>query len=182
MASLPRSADIAIVGGGVHGASLASHFARKRAGRVLLVERKFLASGPTGRSTAMVRRFYGMDFFTRTASAAADIFQHWHDVIGGGDPGFRQLGYLVLVGPDEAAHLTRNVACAQAIGARVRLISPADVKALVPAITIEDIVAASYEESPVTPTPPPRPTRSRTGRASSGRRSCPTRPFMPSLA
>jgi sarcosine oxidase subunit beta len=146
MASLPRSADIVIIGGGVHGASLAYHFARKQAGHVLLVERKFLASGPTGRSTAMVRRFYGMDFFTRTASAAADIFQHWRDVIGGGDPGFQQVGYLVLVGSDEAANLTRNVARAQAIGARVRLISSADVKALVPAITVEDVVTASYEE------------------------------------
>src|SRR6516162_8771655 len=109
MASLPRSADIVIIGGGVHGASLAYHFARKRAGRVVLVERRFLASGPTGRSTAMVRRFYGLDFFTRTASAAADIFQRWRDVIGG-DPGFQQVGYLVLVGPGEAEHLRRNVA------------------------------------------------------------------------
>jgi sarcosine oxidase subunit beta len=146
MASLPRSADIVIIGGGVHGASLAYHFARKRLGRVLLVEAKFLASGPTGRSTAMVRRFYGMDFFTRTASAAADIFQNWRDVVGGGDPGFQQVGYLVLVGPDEAAHLARHVDRAQAIGARVRLISPAEVKAFVPSITVEDLVAASYEE------------------------------------
>jgi sarcosine oxidase, subunit beta len=146
MATLPRSADIVIIGGGVHGASLAYHFARKRAGRVLLVERKFPASGPTGRSTAMVRRFYGMDFFTHTASAAADIFQHWRDVIGGGDPGFQQVGYLVLVGSAEAANLTGNVARAQRIGARVRLVSPADVKALVPAIMVDDIVTASYED------------------------------------
>ena len=145
MARLPRSADIVIIGGGVHGASLAYHFARKRAGRVLLVERKFLASGPTGRSTAMVRRFYGMDFFTRTASAAADIFQNWRDVIGGGDPGFQQVGYLVLVSSSEEANLARNVARAQAIGARVTLISPDDVKALVPPITVEDLAAASYE-------------------------------------
>ncbi|PYM66685.1 MAG: hypothetical protein DMD79_02370 [Candidatus Rokuibacteriota bacterium] len=145
MATLPRSADVVIIGGGVHGVSLAYHLARKRAGRVLLVERKFLASGPTGRSTAMVRRFYGMDFFTRTASAAADIFQHWRDVIGGGDPGFQQVGYLVLVGQREAGNLARNVSRARAIGARVTLISPTDVKALVPAITVEDIAAASYE-------------------------------------
>jgi sarcosine oxidase subunit beta len=145
MASLPRAADVVIIGGGVHGASLAYHFARKRAGRVLLVERKFLAAGPTGRSTAMVRRFYGMDFFTRTASAAADVFQNWQAVIGGGDPGFQQVGYLVLVGPSEAANLAFNVARAQAIGARVTLISPGDVKALVPAITVEDLALASYE-------------------------------------
>ncbi len=145
MASLPRAADVVVIGGGVHGASLAYHLARKRAGRVLLIERKFLASGPTGRSTAMVRRFYGLDFFTRTASAAADVFQRWRDVIGGGDPGFNQVGYLVVVGPDEAENLTWNVARAQAVGARVRLISPAEVKALVPAMAVDDLAVASYE-------------------------------------
>src|SRR2546426_1823621 len=106
MATLPRSADVVIIGGGVHGASLAYHLARKRAGRVLLVERKFLASGPTGRSTAMVRRFYGMDFFTRTASAAADIFQHWRDVIGGGGPPLPQGGYPPLAWPTEGGGLS----------------------------------------------------------------------------
>jgi sarcosine oxidase subunit beta len=145
MATLPRTADVVIIGGGVHGASLAYHFARKQAGRVLLVEKKFLASGPTGRSTAMVRRYYGMDFFTRTASAAADVFQQWAEVIGGGDPGFRQVGYLVLVGEDEAPILRRNVTRAQEIGARVQLIQPNDVKALVPEIAVDDLALASYE-------------------------------------
>jgi sarcosine oxidase subunit beta len=145
MATLPRTADVVIIGGGVHGASLAYHFARKQAGRVLLVERKFLASGPTGRSTAMVRRYYGMDFLTRTASAAADVFQHWTEVIGGGDPGFRQVGYLVLVGEDEAPILRRNVTRAQEIGARVQVIQPSDVKALVPEIAVDDLALASYE-------------------------------------
>ena len=51
MADLPATADIVIVGGGVHGASLAYHLARKKAGRVVLIEQKFIASGPTGRST-----------------------------------------------------------------------------------------------------------------------------------
>src|SRR3989454_9025532 len=72
MVDVPKTADIVIVGGGVHGASLAYHFARKKAGRIVLIEKKFIASGPTGRSTALVRRFYAMDFFTRTASAAAE--------------------------------------------------------------------------------------------------------------
>src|SRR5437867_2933248 len=124
MASLPRAADTVIVGGGVHGASLAYHFARKKAARVLL-GKTFLASGPTGRSTALVRRFYAMDFFTRAGSAAADIFPHCADVIGGdGEPGFRQVGFIVLAGPDDAPHLEQNAFHAQRVGARVKLISP----------------------------------------------------------
>ena len=145
MVDVPRTADIVIIGGGVHGASLAYHFARKRAGRVVLVEKKFLASGPTGRSTALVRRFYGMDFFTRTASAAADVFQRWPDVIGGGDPGFQQVGFIVLVGADEAPHFERNALRAQELGARVTLIAPDDVKTLVPALAVDDLALASYE-------------------------------------
>src|SRR5437899_8804115 len=144
MAMLPRTADVVIVGGGVHGASLAYHLARKRAGQVVLLERAHLASGPTARSTALVRRFYGLDFFTRTASAAADVFQRWGDLIGG-DPGFRQVGFLVLAGPEEAVPLERNVHRARRIGARVELLSAADVMALVPGIDARDVVRASYE-------------------------------------
>src|SRR3989441_2151536 len=146
MVDVPRAADFVIVGGGVHGASLAYHLARKKAGRVLLIEKKFIASGPTGRSTALVRRFYAMDFFTRTASAAAEVFRRWKDVIAGdGDPGFQQVGLLALAGPDKAAHLRHNALQAQKLGAAVALISPADVKALVPAADVHDIALASYE-------------------------------------
>jgi sarcosine oxidase subunit beta len=146
MADVPRSADVVIVGGGVHGASLAYHLARKKAGRVVLVERKFIASGPTGRSTALVRRFYAMDFFTRTATAAAEIFRHWKDVIGGdGDPGFQKVGMLALAGPDTAPHLRHNAERARQLGAGVELIGPAEISTLVPAISVEDVALASYE-------------------------------------
>jgi sarcosine oxidase subunit beta len=87
-----------------------------------------------------------MDFFTRTASAAAEMFRHWKDVIGGdGDPGFQQVGMLVLAGPDTAPHLRHNALRARELGAGVTLISPAEVKALVPAARVDDVALASYE-------------------------------------
>ena len=144
MASAPRTADVVIIGGGVHGASAAYHLARRGAGRVVLVERYWLASGPTSRSTALVRRFYGHDFFTRTASAAADLFQGWAEIVGG-DAGFRQVGFLVLAGAQEAGHLERNVRRAQALGSRVSLATPSEVADLVPAIRVDDVALASWE-------------------------------------
>src|SRR5438309_10556831 len=127
MVDVPKTADIVIIGGGVHGASLAYHFARKKAGRVVLIEKKFIASGPTGRSTALVRRFYAMDFFTRTPSAAAELFCHWKHLVGGdGDSGVSQVGMLALAGPDNAPILGHMAMRAQALGARVQIISPAD--------------------------------------------------------
>src|SRR5256884_4213640 len=74
------------------------------------------------------------------------MFRHWTDVVGGdGDPGFQQVGMLALAGPDKAPHLRHNALQAQKVGARVTLISPADVKALVPAANVDDVALASYE-------------------------------------
>src|SRR5256884_4576409 len=146
MADVSRTADVVIIGGGVHGASAAYHFAHKEAGRILLIEKKFIASGPTGRSTALVRQFYAMDFFTRSACAAHAIFRNWKDVIGGdGDPGFQKVGLLALAGPERAEHLRRNALRAAELGAGVELISPAEVRALVPAMNVDDLALASYE-------------------------------------
>jgi glycine/D-amino acid oxidase-like deaminating enzyme len=145
MADLPRTADVVVVGGGVHGASVAYHLARRRAGRVVLVERKFLASGPTGRSSALVRRFYAMDFLTRTANASAQRFQRWADEVGGGDPGFRQVGIMWLAGEDRAANLRENVRRARALGVNVNLLTPGEIKALVPAINADDLAVAAHE-------------------------------------
>jgi sarcosine oxidase subunit beta len=145
MADVPRTAEVVVVGGGVHGASAAYHLARRRAGRVVLVERKFLASGPTGRSSALVRRFYAMDFLTRTGNASADVFQRWAEQIGGGDPGFRQVGILWLAGPDRAANLEENVRRARTLGVRVNLLTPAELKALVPAMAVDDLAVAAHE-------------------------------------
>jgi sarcosine oxidase subunit beta len=49
------------------------------------------------------------------------------------------------VGEDEAPALRRNVTRARELGARVELIQPADVKALVPEVVVDDLALASYE-------------------------------------
>jgi glycine/D-amino acid oxidase-like deaminating enzyme len=145
MPDIPRAADAVVVGGGVHGASVAYHLARRGAGRVVLLERKFLASGPTGRSSALVRRFYAMDFLTRTANGSADVFRHWAEAVGGGDSGFRQVGILWLAGPDRADDLRANVRRARELGVNVVTLPPAEVQALVPAMAVDDVALGAYE-------------------------------------
>ena len=146
MADLPRTADVVVVGGGVHGASVAYHLAHRRAGRVVLVERKFLASGPTGRSSALVRRFYAMDFLTRTgqclrASIPAVVRRDRRRRPGlpsGRDP-------LARRGPTGRPTSRENVRRARALGVQVNLLTPGELKALVPAITLDDLAVAAHE-------------------------------------
>jgi len=142
---VPISADVIVVGGGVNGASIAYHLARKKAGRVVLLEKRALASGPTGRSTAIVRRFYGSEFFSRMANSAADIFQNWAHTIGGGDPGFRQIGYVVLADAERAPILERNLLRAREVGSRVQLATVSDLQAIVPRMELDGVALGSYE-------------------------------------
>ncbi|MBC6940998.1 MAG: FAD-binding oxidoreductase [Anaerolineae bacterium] len=60
------SPDLLILGGGVHGASLAYHLSA-RGVNVAVIEKRHLAAGATGRSSGLVRMHYDLE--TEAASA-----------------------------------------------------------------------------------------------------------------
>ncbi len=87
-----------------------------------------------------------MDCRRRTGNASADGFQRWSEVIGGGgDPGFRQVGLVWLVGADTAGHLRANVERARTLGAPLGLMAPDEVRRLVPAMEVDDVALAAHE-------------------------------------
>ncbi|MCA9961557.1 MAG: FAD-binding oxidoreductase, partial [Anaerolineales bacterium] len=64
--TMNEKADVIIIGGGIHGASLAFHLAQ-RGIRPLLLEKSFIASGATGRSSGLVRMHYDLEPESRLA-------------------------------------------------------------------------------------------------------------------
>jgi len=87
------TADIVIVGGGVHGCSLAFQLAKAGAGNVVLVEKKHIAAGPTAQSGAMIRALYNEKIHTDLVIASTRMFEQWDEIVGG-DAGFVQQGFL----------------------------------------------------------------------------------------
>ena len=87
------TADIVIIGGGVHGCSLAFHLAAAKAGRVVLLEKKHIASGPTAQSGAMIRALFNVKIYVDLVTASTRMFEKWHEIVGG-DAGFVQAGFL----------------------------------------------------------------------------------------
>src|SRR5579872_1299675 len=87
-------ADIVIVGGGCMGASIAYQLAKAAAGDLLLLERATLASGTTGRSSAIVRQHYSLPTLVRMAQRSLHTFQHFATEVGG-EVGFRRTGLLI---------------------------------------------------------------------------------------
>ncbi|MDP7204220.1 MAG: FAD-binding oxidoreductase, partial [Pirellulaceae bacterium] len=55
------TADIVVIGGGVHGTSTAWHLAKRQAGKIILVEKQGIASGASGWSSANVRLHYTLE-------------------------------------------------------------------------------------------------------------------------
>ena len=142
--SVPRVADAIVIGGGCTGASIAYHLARRGLREVVLLEKRFLASGATGQSSGIVRQHYAYPVTARMATLCLEIFSRFDEAIGG-DAGFTRTGYLALVGPDDRDALVANVAMQQGVGVRTCVLGPAELRELVPQLNIADIAVAAYE-------------------------------------
>jgi sarcosine oxidase subunit beta len=135
--------DVIIIGGGIHGASLAFHLG-KRGVKVIVVERHFLASGATGRSSGLVRMHYDLEPESRLAWSSFQYFRNWSEMVGG-ECGFTRTGFLQLIGEDYVEQLRANVIMHQQIGIPAFLVDARDVKRLAPPFATGDFEVAAYE-------------------------------------
>lgn len=140
---MAETADVVIIGAGVHGASTAFHLAQRGA-RVIVLEREAAASGATGRSSGLVRMHYDLAIESEMAWLSFDYFTNWAQRVGG-DSGFTRTGFIRIVPEDKEEALRANVAEQQRIGIRTSIISAADVHELAPDFTTDDFNIAAYE-------------------------------------
>ena len=139
-----RTADVVIVGGGVTGCSIAFHLAAEGVRDVLVLERRFLASGGTGRSVGVMRQLYPTDSSSRMVLHSLRVFQGFGEITGG-DAGYVQCGALLAVGADQRAALGRTVEAQRGLGIDTRLIGPDDIRELDPRIDPFAVGAAVWE-------------------------------------
>ena len=138
-----ETADIVIVGAGVHGASLAFHLTR-RGVRPHVLEAKFIAAGATGRSSGLVRMHYDLEPESRLAWASFQYFRDWKEIVGG-DCGFTRTGFLQFVRPEFNAQLRANIGMHQRIGIPSLLVTAEDVRRLAPSFFTADFELAAFE-------------------------------------
>jgi len=140
---MTNTADILIIGAGVQGASLAFHLAQ-RGMKALVLEKRFVAAGATGRSSGLIRMHYDVRQDTELAWLSFQYFLNWKEMVGG-ECGFTRTGFLQLVAPADTPLLKANVAMHQAVGVPVLLIGADDVGRLAPSFSTENIERAAYE-------------------------------------
>ena len=141
---IPKTADIVILGAGVMGASIAFHLAKRKAGRIVVIEKDHVASGGSGRSSALVRMHYSYPPEVQLALVSLNIFENWREIVG--EPGeFKQTGFVRIVHPNELERLKQNVDMQRGLGARVELIDRKQLQELQPDWKVEEVQLAAYE-------------------------------------
>ncbi len=149
-----ETADVVVVGGGAIGASIALHLAEKQAGKILLLERKELASGASGKGIGIVRTHYTHPVLAELARCSLEVFHHFKERFGGHESGFNACGYFVLVEASDARTLLNVVEMHQRLGIQTYLVSPQEVKARVPQLAVDDVAAVAYEPNSGYGSPP----------------------------
>jgi glycine/D-amino acid oxidase-like deaminating enzyme len=139
-----RTADFVILGAGVMGASIAFHLARRKTGRIVVLDKDHVGSGGSSRSSALVRMHYSFAPEVQLALVSLKMFQHWSELVGEAGE-FRKTGFVRIVHPGETERLRQNVAMQRQLGAKVELIDRRQLQELEPDWAVDDVELAAYE-------------------------------------
>jgi sarcosine oxidase subunit beta len=142
--ALPRTADVVIIGGGVVGCSVAYQLARRGVHDVLVLERDAVGAGTTSKAAGGIRGQFPTETEIRFSLESIRVFERFEEEFGV-DPGYRKIGYLFLVADaQDLEGFKERVALQQRLGVDVRIITPADAQALVPALRVDDLIAGVW--------------------------------------
>jgi glycine cleavage system aminomethyltransferase T/glycine/D-amino acid oxidase-like deaminating enzyme len=144
MTTLPTKARAVIIGGGVVGCSVAYHLTKLGWTDVVLLERKQLTSGTTWHAAGLIGQLRASANMTRLAKYSADLYRGLEAETGVAT-GMKTVGSISVALTDERKEeLFRNAAMARAFGVPVDEMSPAEVKAKYPHISLDGVKAGVW--------------------------------------
>ena len=141
--SLPESADVVVVGGGVMGASTAFHLAEAGVS-VALLERGELSGGSTSRAAGGVRANFSDELNIMLGKRSLDLFADFLQRPGQ-EIDLHRSGYLfVLTRPEDVELFTASVALQNSLGVESRMVDVDEACRLSPILDPEGVLAAAW--------------------------------------
>jgi sarcosine oxidase subunit beta len=118
--------DVAIIGAGVTGLSIALHLRERSDVEVVVYDRAGVGAGMSGVQPGGVRQQWGTEVNCRLARASLAFYRDLQARLGARvDPGFRPCGYLFVAHTEPAlARLRANVELQHSLGIPSQLLSP----------------------------------------------------------
>ncbi len=137
-------ADVVIVGGGVHGASIAYHLARKGVRDIVVLERERLGAGSTSRNAGGVRLQFSTEINVRLSQRSLPHWERFNEEMGV-DLGFHQVGYLILITTErDVGPFERSLALWSRLGVPAQRLDAGAVHDLFPQVRVDDVRFATF--------------------------------------
>jgi sarcosine oxidase, subunit beta len=134
--------DVAVVGGGVVGVSIAYHLAAAGCERVIVLEQGQVGGGSSLRAAGGIRRQFSTRANIAWSQAAHERFGAFHDEFAA-DPGFRRCGYLVLASDEPSTDLLAGaVGLQRELGVPVETLDAAGIRSAFPDLDPSPAAAA----------------------------------------
>ncbi|MFK7751246.1 MAG: FAD-dependent oxidoreductase [Sedimentitalea sp.] len=142
--SLPATARVVIIGGGVIGCSVAYHLTKLGWKDVVLLERKQLTSGTTWHAAGLIAQLRATANMTKLAKYSQELYGGLEAETGVAT-GFKRVGSItVALTEHRREEIFRQAAMARAFGVDVEEISPNDVGDKYPHLNLDGVVAGVY--------------------------------------
>ncbi len=141
--SLPASARVVVVGGGIAGASIAYHLTELGERDVLLVDRAELTSGSTFHSAGLVGQLRADPTLTRMNMYSVELYRRLQRTDHA--PSWVECGGLRLASsPERLAEIRRQIGWARAVGLPLEEVSAAQAQQLFPLLSPKGVLGAAY--------------------------------------
>ena len=141
---MKSTADVVMIGGGVIGASILFNLGRLGVTDTLLLEKDVLGSGSTGRSQAICRMHYSNPVTANMAWKSLAVFTNFDEAVGG-ESGFVETGYLVVVSQEDGAGLAKNVAMQCGLGIDTMRVTAKDLEEIAPMVSVTEGEVMAWE-------------------------------------
>lgn len=141
-----NTASVVIIGGGISGCSIAYNLAKKGVKDIVVIEKKYLTSGSTGRCGAGIRMQWGTEMNCRLAKFSTDFYEHANEVLEyDGDIEFHQGGYLIVAATEkEDTQFKKNVELQNSLGIPTVYLTPKEAKEIIPHMDETKIISATF--------------------------------------
>jgi sarcosine oxidase subunit beta len=142
--AIPGTAAIVVVGAGAVGSSIAYQLARRGQRDVVVLEQDAVGAGTTSKAAGGIRAQFPTETEIRISLECIQVFERFEEEFGV-DIGYRKIGYLSLIADDaDLRGYEPRLALQRRMGVDVRVITPKDAQAIVPAMRVDDLVAAVW--------------------------------------
>jgi len=140
---MKNKAAVVIIGGGVTGCGIAYNLAKKGLTDVIVLEKKFLCYGASGRCGGGIRQQFTTEANIKLAMESVRIFEQLSEELEI-DIEHEQGGYLIITYEDEVEQFKKNVKLQNKLGLKSRFITPEEAREIVPLLNIEPIAGATF--------------------------------------